>query len=141
MKTMQMQMDFGKAAKGRPDRGRDEFIAARLAERPAGEDRLMEAICERDNMLNALNRVESNKGAPGVDGMKTGQLRSYLRRHGEKIKSALREGTHQPLPVRRKEIEKEGGGVRLLGIPTVLDRLVQQAVAQVLTLLWDHTFS
>ena len=119
MKTMQMQMELGKVAHGRPDRGRDEFIAARLVERPTGTDRLMEAICERENMLNALNRVESNKGAPGVDGMKTGQLRGYLRRHWEKIKSALLDGTHQPLPVRRKEIEKEGGGVRLLGIPTV----------------------
>ncbi len=122
--------DFGEAPNGRPDRGRDEFIAARLAERPAGEDRLMEAICERENMLKALKRVESNKGAPGVDGMKTGQLRSYLRHHWEKIKSTLREGTHQPLPVRRREIEKEGGGVRLLGIPTVLERQIQQAVGE-----------
>ena len=80
MKTMQMQMDLGGAASSRTDRSRDEFIAARLAESPTGEERLMEAICERENMLNALKRVESNKGAPGVDGMKTGQLRRYLRR-------------------------------------------------------------
>jgi len=141
MKAMQMQMELGKGATGLRDRGRDEFIAARLAESPTGEDRLMEAICERENRREALKRVEQNKGAPGVDGMKTGQLRGYLRRHWEKIKGDLLDGTHQPLPVRRKEIEKEGGGIRLLGIPTVLDRLIQQAVAQVLTLLWDHTFS
>jgi RNA-directed DNA polymerase len=141
MKAMQMQMDLGGATYGRARRDHDEFIAARLAESPTGETRLMESICERGNMLNALKQVESNKGAPGVDGMRTGRLRGYLRRHGEKIVSALLDGTHQPLPVRRKEIAKEGGGVRLLGIPTVLDRLIQQAVAQVLTLLWEHTFS
>jgi len=141
MKTMQMQLDLAGTATGRTGEDRDEFIAARLAESPTGEVRLMESICEWKNIRNALKRVENNKGAPGVDGMKTGQLRGYLRRHWEKIKVALLDGTHQPLPVRRKEIEKEGGGVRLLGIPTVLDRLIQQAVSQVLTLLWDHTFS
>jgi len=141
MTTVQMQMELGKAATGPRDRSRDELIAARLAESPTGEPRLMEAICERENRREALKRVEQNKGAPGVDGMKTGQLRGYLRRHWEQIKEALLNGTHKPMPVRRAEIEKEGGGIRLLGIPTVLDRLVQQAVAQVLTLLWDHTFS
>ena len=141
MKAMQMQWEFGGMAKGRPDRTRDEFIAARLSNRPTGEDRLMEMICERENMLKALKRVESNKGAPGVDGMKTTQLRGYLRRHWEKIKAALLEGAHKPLPVRRAEIPKESGGVRLLGIPTALDRLIQQATAQVLSAIWDHTFS
>jgi RNA-directed DNA polymerase len=141
MKAVQLQMDLGGAAPGRPAQERNEFIAARLAESPTGETRLMESICERENMLEALKRVESNKGAPGVDGMRTAELRGYLRRHWEKIKSALREGRHKPLPVRRKEIPKESGGVRLLGIPTVIDRLIQQAVAQVLTLLWEHTFS
>jgi len=141
MNAMQLQWEFGGLAQGRFDRSPDEFIAARLTESPTGEDRLMEMICERQNMLNALRRVESNKGAPGVDGMKTTQLRGYLRRHWEKIKAALLEGKHKPLPVRRKEIPKEGGGVRLLGIPTVLDRLIQQAMAQVLTAIWDHTFS
>jgi len=141
MNAMQMQWEFGDLARGRLDRFRDEFIAARLSESPTGEDRLMEMICERENMLEALRRVESNRGAPGVDGMKTTQLRGYLRRHWEKIKSDLLAGTHKPLPVRRTEIPKEGGGVRLLGIPTVVDRLIQQAIAQVLTAIWDHTFS
>ena len=141
MKAMQTQMDLGGAASGRAPRLHDDYIAARIAESPTGEPRLMESICERGNMLKALARVESNKGAPGVDGMKTARLRGYLRRHWEKIERALLNGTHQPLPVRRKEIAKEGGGVRLLGIPTVLDRLIQQAVAQVLMLLWEYTFS
>jgi group II intron reverse transcriptase/maturase len=101
----------------------------------------MEMICGRENMLNALKRVESNKGAPGVDGMGTAQLRGYLRRHWEKIKRALLDGSYHPMPARRKEIPKESGGVRLLGIPTVLDRLIQQAVAQVLASLWEYTFS
>ena len=141
MKTVQMQMALGETAQSRKSQVRDGFIAVRLAESPTGEDRLMETICGRENMLEALKRVERNKGAPGVDGMGTAELRGHLRRHWEQIKSALREGTHKPSPVRRKEIPKASGGVRLLGIPTVLDRLIQQAVAQVLTLLWDPTFS
>jgi len=141
MKAVQMQMALETHATGARDSSRDEFIAARLAKSPTGEDRLMESICERDNTLKALQRVESNKGAPGVDRMKTTQLRGYVRRHWDKIECDLLHGTHKPLPVRRKEIPKEGGGVRLLGIPTVLDRFIQQAVAQILTALWDHTFS
>jgi RNA-directed DNA polymerase len=138
---MQLQLGFDVAANGPRDTARDELVAARLAKGPTGEDRLMETILGRENMLEALQRVESNKGAPGVDGMKTAQLRGYIRRHWEKIKRAVLDGTYRPLPARRKEIPKESGGVRLLGIPTVLDRLIQQAIAQVLTSLWDHTFS
>jgi len=138
---MQTHMEFGGLSKGRLDRTRDEFIATRLSEGPTGEDRLMEMICERENMLEALKRVESNKGAPGVDGMKTTQLRGYVRRHWEKIKADLLNGEHKPFPVRRAEIPKEDGGTRLLGIPTVLDRMIQQAMAQVLSAIWDHTFS
>ena len=141
MNTVQMQMEFGGLAAGRFGRPHDGFIAERLTKSPSGEDRLMEMICERENLLKALKRVESNAGAPGVDKMKTTQLRGYIRRHWDKIKAALLEGRHKPLPVRRKEIDKDGGGVRLLGFPTVLDRLIQQAMVQVLTELWDHTFS
>ena len=141
MKTMQMQLDLEGEATGHPDKARDEFIAVRLAEGPTGEDRLMETICGRENMLEALKRVEGNKGAPGVDGMKTAQLRGYLLKHWEKIKGDLLNGTHQPMPVRRAEIPKESGGVRLLGIPTALDRLIQQAAAQALSPLWEYTFS
>jgi RNA-directed DNA polymerase len=119
MKAWQMQMDLGDLAGGRFDKEHHAFIAKRLAESPAGEVRLMESVCERENMRKALHRVEQNGGAPGVDGMKTTQLRGYLRRHWEKIKTSLLEGTYKPLPVRRKEIRKPDGGVRQLGIPTV----------------------
>jgi len=141
MKAVQMQFEFGALPQGPRDRSRDALIAARLSESPTGKDQLMERILERGNMLEALRRVESNKGAPGVDGMKTTQLRGYVRRHWDKVKVAMLEGTHKPLPVRRTEIPKDDGGMRPLGIPTVLDRLIQQAMAQVLAAVWDHTFS
>jgi RNA-directed DNA polymerase len=141
MNVWQSQMDLGDLADGRFDKGDPTFVAKRLAESPAGEIRLMESVCERENMRKALRRVEKNGGAPGVDGMKTTQLHGYVKRHWAKIKASLLEGTYKPFPVLRQEIEKEGGGVRLLGIPTVLDRLIQQAVAQVLQELWEHTFS
>jgi RNA-directed DNA polymerase len=141
MKVWQMQMDLGELEQNQSGKAHHTFIAERLAESPAGEVRLMESICERENMSKALHRVEQNGGAPGVDGMKTTQLRGYLKRHWEKIKASLLDGTYRPFPVRRKEIKKPDGGVRQLGIPTVLDRLIQQAVAQVLQELWDYTFS
>jgi RNA-directed DNA polymerase len=100
----------------------------------------MEAICERKNMKSAIKRVIKNKGAPGVDGMTVRKIKRYLKRHWTKIEKALLDGTYTPMPVRRKEIPKPGG-VRLLGIPTVLDRVIQQAVAQIFNRIWDHTFS
>jgi len=102
---------------------------------------LMEEICKRTNMRKALERVIKNGGAPGVDGMHASQLRSHLNKHWPMIRQALLEGRYQPLPVRRVEIPKPDGGKRLLGIPTVMDRLVQQAVLQVLQPKWDGTFS
>lgn len=141
MNVMQTQMDFGELVNGWFDKGDHTFAGKRPTESPTGAIRLMELVCERENMSKALRRVERNKGAPGVDGMKTTQLRGYLRRHWEKIKASLLEGTYKPFPVRRKEIGKPDGGVRKLGIPTVLDRLIQQAVAQVVQELWEHTFS
>jgi len=101
----------------------------------------MESVCERENMRRALRQVRKNKGAPGVDGMTVEELPAYLKRHWPKIKAALLSGEYQPLPVRRKEIEKPDGGVRPLGIPAVVDRLIQQAIAQVLEAIWDRTFS
>jgi RNA-directed DNA polymerase len=100
----------------------------------------MESILERNNMKRAVKRVIKNKGAPGVDGMTVRKIKRYLKRHWSKIEQALLDGTYSPMPVKRKEIPKPGGA-RLLGIPTVLDRVIQQAVAQVLTQIWDHTFS
>lgn len=117
------------------------YIAAHLSESPTGNIRLLESILERENMRLALQRVKSNKGAPGIDNMTVEQLPVYLKRHWVKIRQAILDGAYDPLPVRRKEIPKPDGGVRLLGIPTVLDRLIQQAVAQVLQKIWDYTFS
>jgi RNA-directed DNA polymerase len=118
----------------------EEFIASFISESPTGQIRLMESILERSNMNRAIKRVIKNKGAPGVDGMTVHKIKKYYRRHRDKIEAQLLTGTYIPMPVRRKEIPKQGG-VRLLGIPTVLDRVIQQATAQVLTLIWDHTFS
>ncbi len=118
----------------------EEFIAPHRFETPTSQLRLMEAICERNNMKRAIKRVIKNKGAPGVDGMTVRKIKRYLDRHWTKIEKALMDGTYTPLPVRRKEIPKPGG-VRLLGIPTVLDRVIQQAVAQIFNRIWDHTFS
>ncbi len=117
------------------------FVASQATESLTENPRLMEMILERENMFKALKRVRKNDGAPGIDNMNTNQLPGYLRRHWHKIQEELLNGTYKPLPVRRKEISKPGGGVRLLGIPTVLDRLIQQAVAQILKEIWDPTFS
>jgi group II intron reverse transcriptase/maturase len=101
----------------------------------------LEKVLERDNMLQALRRVESNKGAPGSDGMDLKSLRPYLVEHWPRIKDELLQGTYRPAPVRRVEIPMPDGGVRLLGIPTVTDRLIQQALLQILTPIFDPGFS
>ena len=102
---------------------------------------LMERICERGNLNRAYKRVKANKGAPGVDGMTVEELGSWLAEHKEELIASLLEGSYQPEPVLGKEIPKPGGGVRQLGIPTVVDRFVQQAILQVLEPLMDPTFS
>jgi RNA-directed DNA polymerase len=136
-----LELDLNVPGRSRLDTGPEAFIAKRLSESPTGEIRLMESILERKNMQRALRRVRKNDGAPGIDGMTVDELPRYLRRHWETIKADLLAGRYKPMPVRQKEIQKPDGGVRLLGIPTVLDRLIQQAVAQVLQAIWDHTFS
>jgi RNA-directed DNA polymerase len=102
---------------------------------------LMEAICDRENLNHAYKRVKANRGAPGVDGMTVGDLFAWLVEHRDELIASLRNGTYQPQPVRGAEIPKPGGGMRQLGIPTVVDRLVQQAILQVLEPLLDPTFS
>ena len=103
---------------------------------------LMEAVVERENMLEALKRVVGNKGAAGVDAMGVDELKPYLQTNWERVKESLLEGSYQPQPVRRVEIPKPGGqGVRKLGVPTVVDRLIQQAMHQVLSPLFDPDFS
>jgi len=114
--------------------------AAQVCQGPAATDRLMEEICDPGNLKRALQRVRQNQGAPGVDGMTVQALRVYLGDHWSEIRSQLLEGSYKPRPVKRIEIPKPGGGRRKLGIPTVLDRLVQQAILQVLQKQWDPTF-
>ena len=123
-------------------RGAEPMAANPETESPSACDRLMEEVCERGNLQRALKRVKANKGAPGVDGMTVQALPAYLREHWPSIRASLLEGTYRPQPVRRVEIPKpDGGGVRKLGIPCALDRLIQQAVLQVLQRQWDPTFS
>ena len=102
---------------------------------------LMERVCERENLNRAYKRVKANKGAPGIDGMTVGELYGWLKGHKEELVRALLEGSYEPGPVLGKEIDKPGGGKRRLGIPTVVDRLVQQAIHQVLEGIVDPTFS
>jgi len=110
-------------------------------ESPTSSHRLMEDICDPANLDAALAKVKANGGAPGVDGMRVTQLEKYLERHRARIIQELLSGTYRPQPVRRMEISKPDGGVRKLGIPTVVDRLIQQAILQVLSPQWDPTFS
>jgi RNA-directed DNA polymerase len=113
-----------------------------MTESPASNDeQLMEEVCERENCLQAYKRVKSNKGSAGIDGMTVEELPAYLKEHWPAIREQLLSGTYKPPPVRRVEIPKPDGGVRQLGIPTVLDRMVQQAVMQVLQRRWDAGFS
>jgi RNA-directed DNA polymerase len=107
----------------------------------ASTDKLMEEVCERENLKEALRRVKANGGAAGVDGMSVDGLPDYLRENWQRMKGWLLAGTYKPQPVRRVEIPKPSGGTRKLGIPTVSDRFVQQAVLQVLQKRWDPTFS
>ena len=101
---------------------------------------LMEKILDRDNLNRAYQRVKSNKGAPGIDGMTVDEALPWLKEHKEELLESIRGGWFKPNPVRRKEIPKPDGGVRKLGIPTVIDRIVQQAIAQVLTPIYEPQF-
>jgi RNA-directed DNA polymerase len=116
-------------------------MAKRREESPAIGERLMEEVCERENCKRALARVKANKGSAGVDGMTVQQLPGFLKQHWLAIREQLLSGTYEPQPVRRVEIPKPDGGKRKLGIPTVLDRFIQQAVMQILQDRWDRTFS
>ena len=121
--------------------GTESCAGKRGTESPAMAEQLMEEVCERENCKQALKRVKANKGSPGVDGMTVHDLPGYLKQHWPTIRKQLLSGTYRPQAVRRMEIPKPVGGVRKLGIPTVLDRFVQQAVMQVLQGRWDRTFS
>ena len=142
----QLRLAFGaemrSEAPSLPGEGSETPTAKRRNESPAeNSEQLMEEVCERENCLQAYKRVKSNKGSAGIDGMTVEQLPGYLKEHWPAIREQLLSGTYKPQPVRRVEIPKPDGGVRQLGIPTVLDRMVQQAVMQVLQGRWDAEFS
>src|SRR6266536_2816439 len=143
--NIQLELDFSSALTGEArEAGREGTEASGATngtEKPASTNRLMEEVCERENLKAALRRVKANKGSPGVDGMTVIGIKDYLKQHWPAIREQLLSGTYEPKPVRRVEIAKPDGGVRKLGIPTVLDRFVQQAVMQVLQKQWDRTFS
>ena len=141
----QIELNLGTGAEGeaRSAAARESEVRTAKAclERPAVVEPSMEVVVERENLKQALAQVKRNKGAAGIDGMSVDALPAYLKEHWPTIRAQLLDGTYQPQPVRRVEIPKASGGVRLLGIPTVLDRLIQQAVMQVLQADWDGTFS
>ena len=143
--NIQIELDLSSTltgeARGAEREGTESFGATNELEGPARTDRLIEEVCERDNLKEALRRVKANKGSAGVDGMPVGDLTDYLKQHWPAIRNRLLNGTYKPKPVRRVNIAKPDGGVRQLGIPTVLDRFIQQAVLQVLQRRWDRTFS
>src|SRR6202140_1381378 len=143
--NIQSRLDFSSAPSGEARQvGREDIeplSAASETERPANTSRIMEEVCERANLKEALRQVRGNKGSAGVDRMTVDQLGDYLKQHWPALREQLLNGTYEPKPVRRVEIPKPDGGVRKLGIPTVLDRFVQQAVMQVLQRRWNPTFS
>lgn len=125
----------------REDRGGASNVTAREGHSRPENEWLMEAVVERENMKRAYRRVVGNRGAAGVDEMTVEQLKPYLKEHWARIKEELLRDRYQPQPVRGVEIEKPGGGRRQLGIPTVVDRLIQQALHQVLSPQFDPEFS
>ena len=144
MRQKSEQLELALEARGEASHGRRSGEAPttpRGDERSGGDHRLMEQVVARANALAALKRVKQNKGSPGVDGMTVDDLTPHLAKHWEAIREQLLGGRYQPQPVRRQEIPKPGGGMRQLGIPTVLDRFIQQCLLQVLQPQFDPTFS
>jgi RNA-directed DNA polymerase len=141
----QIELNSGTGAEGEAPsaavRETEASAATTSLERPAVAGPSMEVVVDRENLKKALAQVKRNKGAAGVDGMTVDELPAYLKEHWPTIRARLLEGAYKPQPVRRVEIPKASGGVRPLGIPTVLDRFIQQAVMQVLQADWDGTFS
>src|SRR5689334_944766 len=143
--NVQGELDFSSPPAGEAREARREETestpAMHAPESPASTNRLMEEVCERENLKEALRQVKANKGSAGIDRMTVGQLSDYLKQHWPVVQEQLLSGTYEPRPVKRVEIPKPDGGVRKLGIPTALDRFIQQAVLQVLQGRWDRTFS
>jgi RNA-directed DNA polymerase len=143
--NIQLALDFSSLPAGEAcAAGREETespLAAQGTENPAHTNQLMEEVCERENLKEAWPQVKANKGSGGIDGMTVDELDDYLKQHWPAIREQLFNGTYEPQPVRRVQIPKPDGGMRQLGIPSVLDRFIQQAVMQVLQRRWDRTFS
>jgi group II intron reverse transcriptase/maturase len=137
------QLELPLEARGEAPQGQrsGEALTATSGHGSSGTDRLMERVVERGNVTAAVKRVRQNKGSPGVDGVTVDELPTYLVESWEAIRAQLLAGTYQPKPVRAAEIPKSGGGVRTLGIPSALDRVIQQSLLQVLQPLFDPTFS
>ena len=106
-----------------------------------GAEDLLVKLLDRNNLNRAYKRVKQNGGAAGIDGMTVNEMLPYLKEHGEELKKQIRSGKYKPQPVRRVEIPKPDGGVHQLGVPTVIDRMVQQAMVQVLQPIFEPTFS
>ena len=123
-----------------PKTGASNFTANQEYSNPR-ENQLMEEVLTKENMNKAMKRVEQNQGAAGIDDMTVGELRIYLKKEWPRIRSELLAGRYKPKPVRRVMIPKAGGGGRALGIPTVADRLIQQAVHQVISPIFEKEFS
>ena len=142
-KSGQLELPFGVRGEASCDEGSGEAsTAVHENERPGNHDTcLMERVVERDNVMLALKRVQKNKGSPGIDGMTVEALRPHLREIWPALREQLLTGTYRPEPVKRQLIPKSDGGMRELGIPTVLDRFIQQALLQVLQPQFDPTFS
>ena len=146
-KRRKIQLELAFMADGRgeapmaADKGTEASRAKRNPEDPALTIVLMEQICHSENLRKALQRVRQNKGSPGIDGMTVKKLPGYLKKHWPEIRKQLLSGIYSPNPVKRVEIPKSNGEIRKLGIPTVLDRFIQQAVMQVLQKYWDKRFS
>lgn len=140
-KSQQMELPLRGEGEARPPKRSGEAPTAMNGNGSSGAATLMEGVVERGNVKAALKRVRQNKGSPGVDGMNVNELSKYLADNWEAVRTQLLEGTYQPKPVREVEIPKSGGGVRKLGIPSALDRFVQQSILQVLQPMFDPSFS
>jgi len=142
-KTLRRVYPEMKAVQPSTTQGELSMYPAQTKDKSRGEQNtdLMEEVLSRQNMLKALRRVEKNKGAPGIDNLTVESLKSYLRQNWLLIKEQSLKGEYKPQPVLRVEISKPNGGKRLLGIPTVIDRLIQQALLQTLTDIFDPDFS
>lgn len=140
---MTRQLELPLEARGEAPRGQrsGEARTARNGDGGSGDDHLMEQVVARGNVTAAVTRVRQNQGSPGMDGMTVEELPTYLAEHWEAIRAQLLAGIYQPKPVREAAIPKHGGGVRTLGIPSVLDRVIQQSILQVLQPRFDPTFS